>query len=226
MIVRRLLSHRSLRAITAADRKAFAALMRKNTEPATEFGVDCLDFTLRIADIVHEIGMERSSIVLALVDPYVRYGAVSIAEVRETFGEDIAHLVELLRKSESKTITLENISDKQFSDFVLSFVEDIRVVIHLIAFHYEAMKAMMPTLNPLPGETPSADNKLPLREDADYEDLMVRLATSSRMFFAPIAHRLGLYNIKRELEDMTIRIEHPKEYDDIMRGLRQTRQER
>ncbi|MCF0159503.1 MAG: bifunctional (p)ppGpp synthetase/guanosine-3',5'-bis(diphosphate) 3'-pyrophosphohydrolase [Bacteroidaceae bacterium] len=206
------LENKFIDTLAPSDRQALIDLMRGYTEPIQEFGMDCMDLAYNTACILSEIGMERSSIVLALVEPFVHWGMLSMADAERLFGEDVARLLSLVARLKNKTITLENMSDAQFSDFVISFVEDIRVVIYLTVNRREVMLALDA-----------------VEDDGEHETLneeRTRQAALSRLFYAPIAHRLGFYGIKRDLEDLSVKFEHPEEYYKIVGELKQTREER
>lgn len=155
--------------------------------------------------LAEEVGVGGASIIALLLQLPVQRGAVKESRVRELFGEDVLHLVELLQKvgdlySKSTVITSDN-----FSHFLLSFAEDVRIILTLIADRLVQLRL--------------ADKHLDAEGQAD-------LSIEVSFLFAPLAHRLGLYSIKSEMEDMCLKYTDRSTYNFIKDKLAETKRSR
>lgn len=169
-------------------------------------GFDIFDVSLQTAQVLAtEIGIGDNTIMLALLWPYVQTGLISIDQVERDFSAEVAELLRNVEKVKGFAITLQNLKDQAFSNFIISFAHDIRIIIYFIAEQYVRMKNA---------------------EFHSNEDVKKRLAQESKAFFAPLAHRLGFYEIKRELEDLSVKYLDPDVYYKIVNDLQQTRSER
>ncbi|MCF0201992.1 MAG: bifunctional (p)ppGpp synthetase/guanosine-3',5'-bis(diphosphate) 3'-pyrophosphohydrolase, partial [Bacteroidaceae bacterium] len=158
------------------------------------------------ADVLHnQIGMSGNTVLLPLVSTLHEIGAVSIEEIARLFNSDLAEMTEYYKQLYSFSFTQENATDEQFANFVISFARDIRVVIASVAAFYVRMQMVddIPTCAYRP-----------------------QMALFSRTFFAPLCHRLGLYDIKRVFEDLSVKYEHTDVYNAIRKSLKQTQEER
>lgn len=141
---------------------------------------------------VVEIGLGPTAAVCALLHDIVEDTPVTIEEVREAFGPKIGHIVDGLTKLDG----LYNAPSQQAENFkkVLStLVDDVRVVLIKIADRLHNMR----TIGPMPKH-----KQLSIAAETDY-------------IYAPLAHRLGLYNIKSEFQDIILKIQEPEMYEEI-----------
>ncbi|MBR0036646.1 MAG: RelA/SpoT family protein [Bacteroidales bacterium] len=175
---------------------------------------------LAVARIVaHEVGMGSTSISAALLHDVVKDTDVTFEEVKDTFGERICNLVRGLTKISGGNVRFvtDETSDDQhrgiknpeeqaenFRNLLLTMSEDVRVIIVKIADRLHNMR----TLSALP----------PLKQK--------RIANETLYLYAPLAYRLGLYTIKTELEDLSLKYEHPEEYEDLKQKLKDSQENR
>ena len=175
---------------------------------------------LAVARIVaHEVGMGSTSISAALLHDVVKDTDVTFEEVKDTFGERICNLVRGLTKISGGNVRFvtDETSDDQhrgiknpeeqaenFRNLLLTMSEDVRVIIVKIADRLHNMR----TLSALP----------PLKQK--------RIANETLYLYAPLAYRLGLYTIKTELEDLSLKYEHPEEYEELKQKLKDSQENR
>lgn len=157
------------------------------------FGLNPILLGLQTALImVDEIGLKRDAIIALLLYQIVQNGNVDIAEVKKTFGEGVWHIVHgLIRISElyEKNPVIES---DNFRNLLLSFAEDMRVILIMIADRVNLMRQIK--------DTPCKDAQYEVSEEAAY-------------LYAPLAHKLGLYKLKSELEDLSLKyMEHDAYY--------------
>ncbi|MCC8088437.1 MAG: RelA/SpoT family protein [Rikenellaceae bacterium] len=167
----------------------------------TPFFTHSVNTALIVAD---EIGLGRNSVVAVLLHDMVRLKRYTLDEVRENFGEEpIVILRGLCNISEVDTKKSEEQIDN-FKELILSYSTDPRVIIIKLADRLEIMRE----LESFPPEK---------RDMKSWETLHL---------YSQIAHKLGLYGIKSEMEDLSLKYTYPREYADIVKKLAETEKER
>ena len=150
-----------------------------------KFGLNPILFDLQTAIITaEEIGLNRASIVSILMHDCVALGVIDIEYVRREFGEDVAKIIKGLLRVNDLYAKNPSIETENFRDLLLSFAEDMRVIFIIIADRVNLMRQI---------------------KDKGEEEERVRVATEAAHLYAPLAHKLGLYLIKRELEDLSLK---------------------
>ncbi|MEG1574259.1 MAG: RelA/SpoT family protein [Bacteroidales bacterium] len=152
-----------------------------------------------------EVGLERNTLVAILLYNIVAEEIKTLKEVEGDFGEDVANIITYLIKTESLYSKHSTLQSDNFRKLLLSFAEDARVIIILIADRLCLMRMI---------------NKHP---DNDYR---LTIAAESTYLYAPLAHRLGLYKMKSELEDLSLKYTNREDYDAIASKLNQTKVKR
>lgn len=169
-------------------------------------GVPTLERCIRTGIvIVEKTGLKKASLLTALFDPMVQQGLIAPEQFRDKFGEDAAGLIQGMCRIKELYSKHDSIADENFRKLLVSFAEDVRVIICLIADRYVLMQMLANT------------------SDTDYR---LHVTEEARLLYIPMAHRLGLYAIKSEMEDMTVKYEHRDVYDDIARQLNETKRAR
>ena len=169
-------------------------------------GVPYIAHPLAVARIVcDEMGLGSTSICAALLHDVVEDTEYTIGNIKDMFGEKVAQIVDGLTKiaggvfGEKASTQAEN-----FRKLLLTMNSDIRVILIKMADRLHNMR----TLNSMP----------PAKQ--------FKIAGETFYLYAPLAHRLGLFAIKTELEDLSFRYEHPKEYELIKAKLSATEESR
>ena len=167
------------------------------------FGLHPILFDLQTAVITaEEIGLNRASILAILLHDSVALGETNREFVRQTFGEEVDHIIHgLIRVNEiySKNPSIET---ENFRDLLLSFAEDMRVIFIIIASRVNLMRQI---------------------KERGTEEERQRVAREASVLYAPLAHKLGLYLIKRELEDLSLKYLEPDVFYMIKEKLNATR---
>ena len=150
---------------------------------------------IAVARIVcREMGLGSTSICSALLHDVVEDTEYTVEDIKDMFGEKIAQIVDGLTKisggifGEQASAQAEN-----FRKLLLTMSDDIRVILIKIADRLHNMR----TLASMP------------------EHKQVKIASEALYIYAPLAHRMGLHAIKTELEDLSMKYEHPEEYEVI-----------
>jgi len=155
--------------------------------------------------LLDQVGLGRRSTLTVLLYPLAEHDVISRQEVERDFGEEVARLMSCMAKVQHLYAEHDSLEDENFSKLMLSFAQDIRVIICMICDRYTLMKALNHT------------------QDLDYRH---KVTQECRLLYTPIAHRLGLYTIKGELEDMAVKYDYREVYDDIASQLADTKQAR
>ena len=185
-------------------RKAFEMGLDAHSKQRRKSGEPYFFHPIEVARIcVSEIGLGPTAAVCALLHDVVEDTDVTMEDIKREFGDKIGHIVDGLTKLDG----LYNVPSEQAENFkkVLStLVEDVRVVLIKIADRLHNMR----TIAPMPKH-----KQLSIAAETDY-------------IYAPLAHRLGLYNIKSELQDIILRIQEPETYEEIEQKLSEGDQQR
>jgi guanosine-3',5'-bis(diphosphate) 3'-pyrophosphohydrolase len=186
----------------ALIRKAYNYALSKYEDQTIETGEFQMAHTASIATIVaSEIGLKVPSVIASLLQDLNTDKEKELAEIKTQFGDTVANLVESLHKvSAVQTEKIENKSDN-FIKYLLSIADDIKVVLIKLAdrLHYMRMLEALP------------------------EAKRIKIASETKNLYTPLAHRLGLYKIKTELEELSMKYGNPQAYFDIMGKLEATK---
>ncbi|HIT83515.1 MAG TPA: bifunctional (p)ppGpp synthetase/guanosine-3',5'-bis(diphosphate) 3'-pyrophosphohydrolase, partial [Candidatus Avibacteroides faecavium] len=187
-------------------RKVKRALVRAaaaGTMPRNAFGMNPIVTSLQTASIVaSEIRNDREAIVAILLHNLVRYGFCDIPAVCAAFGEDVATIISGLIKTNDVYQKSPVIESDNFRDLLMSFASDMRVILIMIADRVNIMRQIRDTEN------------VTARE---------KVANEAKCLYAPLAHKLGLYKLKTELEDLSVKYLYHDVYYHIKDKLSQTK---
>lgn len=149
------------------------------------FGMNPIIKDMQTAVIVaEEIGMKRASIIGIMLHESVTNNLCTIDEVREDYGEDVAGIIRGLAKIHEVYTKSPTIESENFRNLLLSFAEDMRVILIIIADRVNLMRQIK--------DSPNEEARLLISNEAAY-------------LYAPLAHKLGLYKLKSELEDLSLK---------------------
>ena len=178
-------------------------VMSDGTVPRNAFGMNPVIKDMQTAVIVaEEIGMRRASILGIMLHSSVKFHLCTLDEVKRMYGEDVAGIIRGLVKinelySKSPTIESEN-----FRNLLLSFAQDMRVVLIMIADRVNLMRQI---------------------KDSPNEEARLEVANEAAFLYAPLAHKLGLYKLKSELEDLWLKYTQHDIYYHIKEKLNATK---
>ncbi len=160
---------------------------------------------LAVAQILADIEQDQVTIAAALLHDVIEDGKVTKEAIAENFGEEIACLVEGVTKLGQLVFESREVREAEnFRKMLLAMGEDIRVIVIKIADRLHNMQ----TLQYLPREK------------------QIETSIETREIFAPLAHRIGIWRIKWELEDLAFRYLEPDKYEEIRVKVAQRRAER
>lgn len=157
------------------------------------FGQNPILLSFQTAELeVNEIGMKRDCVLAILLYNSVICGNMTVEDSEKMFGKSVAQIIHGLVRIHELYTTRPVIESENFRSLLLSFAEDMRVVLIMIADRVNLMRQIRDTQN--------TEAKTRAAEEASY-------------LYAPLAHKLGLYKLKSELEDLSLKyLEHDAYY--------------
>src|SRR6056300_896028 len=199
----------SYQSLTEDDKKlirlAFDTAVEAHSDQRRKSGEAYIFHPIAVAKIVaQEIGLDANSIAAALLHDVVEDNEnYTIADIERLFGETVAKIVHGLTKiyslKKDKNISLQA---ENFRKMLLTLNDDVRVIIIKIADRLHNMQTM----------------------DAMPEYKQVKIASETLYIYAPLAHRIGLYNVKTELEDLSLKYTEPQRYESIKEKIEETKE--
>ncbi|SKB40175.1 GTP pyrophosphokinase [Salegentibacter holothuriorum] len=186
-------------------RKAFDTSVEAHKDQRRKSGEAYIFHPIAVAKIVaSEIGLDATSIVAALLHDVVEDTIYTLEDIEKMFGKTVATIVDGLTKISSlkkdKDVSLQA---ENFRKMLLTLNDDIRVIIIKIADRLHNMQTM----------------------DAMRRDKQEKISSETLYIYAPLAHRIGLYNIKTELEDLALKYTEPEVYHDIHTKIKESKEE-
>jgi guanosine-3',5'-bis(diphosphate) 3'-pyrophosphohydrolase len=186
-------------------RKAFDVAVDAHKDQRRKSGEAYIFHPIAVAKIVaSEIGLGATAIAAALMHDVVEDTPITVEEIEKMFNPKIAHLVDGLTKI-SKVITDQEVSlqAENFRKMLLTLNDDVRVILIKLADRLHNMQTM----------------------GAMAPHKQAKIASETLYIYAPLAHRLGLYNIKMQLEDLGLKYTEPDVYNDIVSKMKESKEE-
>lgn len=186
-------------------RQAFEIAVDAHKDQRRKSGEAYIFHPLAVARIVaSEIGMDATSIAAALLHDVVEDTPYTLDDIEGMFGQTVARIVDGLTKiSNLKKHKDASLQAENFRKMLLTINDDVRVIIIKIADRLHNMQTM----------------------DSMRPDKQIKIASETLYIYAPLAHRIGLYNIKTELEDLGLKYTEPEVYSSIVSKMKDTKQE-
>ena len=180
--------------------------MSQGVIPRNAFGMNPVIKDMRTAMIVaDEIGMRRASILGIMLQKSVKFGLSTLGTIEKEFGSDVAGIIKGLVKINDLYSKSPVIESENFRNLLLSFAEDMRVILIMIADRVNLMRQI---------------------RDTDNEQARLDVANEAYFLYAPLAHKLGLYKLKSELEDLWLKYTQRDMYYHIREKLNATKETR
>ncbi|MFD2892850.1 RelA/SpoT family protein [Flavobacterium chuncheonense] len=186
-------------------RKAFDVAVEAHKDQRRKSGEAYIFHPIAVAKIVaSEIGLGATSIAAALMHDVVEDTDITVEDIEKMFNPKIAKIVEGLTKiAKVKTDQDVSLQAENFRKMLLTLNEDVRVILIKIADRLHNMQTMGSMV--------------------DYKQ--AKIASETLYIYAPLAHRLGLYNIKTQLEDLGLKYTEPEVFQEIVSKIKETKQE-
>ena len=157
------------------------------------FGLNPIVYALETAEIAFdEIGLKRDAIIAIVLYTGVVAGLSDTSQIEKDFGRGVAQIIHGLVKVQELYKRTPVVESENFRNLLISFAEDMRVILIMIADRVNLMRQV---------------------RDTDNEEARLEVAQEASYLYAPLAHKLGLYKLKSELEDLSLKyLEHDAYY--------------
>ena len=157
------------------------------------FGLNPIVYALETAEIAFdEIGLKRDAIIAIVLYTGVVAGLSDTTQIEKDFGRGVAQIIHGLVKVQELYKRTPVVESENFRNLLISFAEDMRVILIMIADRVNLMRQV---------------------RDTDNEEARLEVAQEASYLYAPLAHKLGLYKLKSELEDLSLKyLEHDAYY--------------
>ena len=179
-------------------RKAFDIALDAHKDQRRKTGEPYIYHPIEVAKIVaNEIGLGTTSIACALLHDVIEDSDYTYEDLKKIFGQKIADIVKGLTKISVMNHQNISVQSENYRKLLLTLSEDFRVILIKIADRLHNMRTL----------------------ESMRDDKQKKIASETSYIYAPLAHRLGLYNIKSELEDLSLKYNNPDVYYDIANKL-------
>ena len=179
---------------TKLIRKALNIAMEAHKEMRRKSGEPYIYHPLEVALIcVEEIGLGPTSIICALLHDVVEDTTITLKEINQDFGPKVAQIIDGLTKIAENFEQTQSAQAENFRKMLLTLSEDVRVILIKLADRLHNMRTL----------------------GSMARNSQLKIAHETIYIYAPLAHRLGLYQIKSELEDLYLKYTEPEVYKDI-----------
>ena len=186
-------------------RKAFDLSLEAHKDMRRKSGEPYIFHPIAVAMImVEEIGLGGISIVCALLHDVVEDTQYTLEDIEKLFNKKVAGIVDGLTKISGVFDHTSSLQAENFRKMLLTLSDDVRVILIKIADRLHNMR----TLGSMP------------------KDKQLKIASETAYLYAPLAHRLGLYSIKTELDDLSLKYTEPEVFKSIALKLQQSKKER
>ena len=180
--------------------------VQRNSLPRNCFGMNPIIKDLRTSVIVsEEIEMKGSCLIGIMLHEIIKNQTLTLDKVKKEFGEDVASIIKGLVKTNELYAKSPAIESENFRNLLLSFAEDMRVILIMIADRVNIMR-----------QVKNVENK----------EAREKVANEAAYLYAPLAHKLGLYKLKSELEDLSLKYTQKETYYFIKDKLNETKASR
>ncbi|MDR6967224.1 GTP pyrophosphokinase [Flavobacterium arsenatis] len=186
-------------------RKAFDVAVDAHKDQRRKSGEAYIFHPIAVAKIVaSEIGLGATSIAAALMHDVVEDTPITVEDIEKMFNPKVAQIVEGLTKIAQVQKDMNvSMQAENFRKMLLTLNDDVRVILIKLADRLHNMQTM--------------------ESMVDYKQ--TKIASETLYIYAPLAHRLGLYNIKTQLEDLGLKYTEPQVYNDIVSKVKETKEE-
>ncbi len=182
-------------------RRAFDLALNAHKDMRRKSGEPYIYHPIAVARIVaEEIGLGTTSVIGALLHDTVEDTYITLDDIEHIFGEQVRKIINGLTKIEGVFDHTTSIQAENFRKMLLTLSDDIRVILIKLADRLHNMRTL----------------------ESMRRDKQLKIASETRYMYAPLAHRLGFYSIKSELEDLSLKYTEPEIYNDITTKLKKT----
>ncbi|HET6245108.1 MAG: bifunctional (p)ppGpp synthetase/guanosine-3',5'-bis(diphosphate) 3'-pyrophosphohydrolase [Bacteroidetes bacterium] len=182
-------------------RKAFDIALEAHKDTRRKSGEPYIYHPISVAQIaVSEIGLGATAVICALLHDVVEDTDISLDYIEYNFGKKVTTIIDGLTKISGVFDHSSSLQAENFRKMLLTLSDDVRVILIKLADRLDNMRTL---------------DYMPVQKQ-------LKIASETLYLYAPLAHRLGLYNIKTELEDLGLKYTEPEIYESITHKLKKT----
>lgn len=201
----RSMTHKRSREDTKLIRKAFDIAVEAHKDMRRKSGEPYIFHPIAVARICgEEMGLGATSVACALLHDTVEDTDISLDDIESMFGLKVRKIIDGLTKLSGVFDLTKSAQAENFRKMLLTIPEDLRVILVKLADRLHNMRTL----------------------ESMRRDKQLKIASETSFLYAPLAHRLGLYAVKTELEDLSLKYTHPEEYQEIESKLKKTKEVR
>ncbi len=183
-------------------RKAFDVAVEAHKEDRRKSGEPYIYHPIEVAHIVSaEMGLDTTSVVAALLHDTVEDTYITLDDIENLFGKKERYLIDGLTKIKGVLDHSTSMQAENFRKMILTLSDDVRVILIKLADRLHNMRTL----------------------DAMKREKQLKIANETSYMYAPLAHRLGLYTIKTELEDLSLKYTETEDYNEIVDKLQRSK---
>jgi GTP pyrophosphokinase len=187
---------------TKTIRSAFNVAVKAHQNMRRKSGEPYIFHPLAVARIcAEEIGLGPTSIACAFLHDTVEDTSLTLSDIQKDFGNDVKNIIDGLTKISGNLDLSKSSQAESFKKMFLTIPDDVRVILIKLADRLHNMRTL----------------------DSMKEEKKLKISSETSYLYAPLAHRLGLYSIKTELEDLSFKFTYPEEYSLITNKLKKTK---
>lgn len=184
---------------TRSIRKAFNLAVDAHKDQRRKSGEPYIYHPIAVARIcAEEIGLGSTSVVAALLHDTVEDTDLTLEDINDLFGPTVTTIIDGLTKISGMQFQTNSLQAENFRKVLLTLAQDVRVILIKLADRLHNMRTL----------------------DSMKRDKQLKIASETLFLYAPLAHRLGLYSIKTELEDLALKFKEPAVYEEIQEKLK------
>ena len=154
--------------------------------------------------LLNEVGLGKAAVISVLFQDFITQKYISVEELEKTFSTNINAITKGLIRVRELYERNTSLETENFRKLLLTFAEDVRVILIIIATQLQKMRTL----------------------DSEPENMRMQVARESSFLYAPLAHRMGLYKIKTELEDLSLKHTNRDVYKEIAHKLNESKRSR
>jgi len=186
-------------------RKAFDVALDAHKDMRRKSGEPYIYHPIAVARIcAEEIGLGATSIICALLHDTVEDTDITLEDINTMFGNKEAQIIDGLTKISGVVDHRVSLQAENFRKILLTLSDDVRVILIKLADRLHNMRTL----------------------GSMRRDKQLKIASETLFLYAPLAHRLGLHNVKSELEDLSLKYKEPEQFEDIVNKLEKTQEVR
>jgi len=199
-------SHENL--LTFTERRNLRELLKKCFASETFSPVQISHYIIEKAAIIdallNEVGLGKPAVLSVLFQDFIQKKSISVVDIEKTFSTNISTITQGLIRVSNLYERNTSLETENFRKLLLTFAEDVRVILIIIASQLIRMRTL----------------------DNEPEELRTQVARETSFLYAPLAHRMGLYKIKTELEDLSLKHTNRDIYKEIAQKINETKRSR